>query len=312
MPHVIAVSSPSFAKSAILMEELAALGPPLVAHPQGLEFNESELSHFFVDAAATIAVVGREVLSPGVLDHAKKLKFVAKYGVGLDNLDPLQLAARGISLGWTGGVNRRAVAELVLAFAIGHLRNVFLAVNRSRHGLWIKDGGRDLSAQTVGIIGYGCVGSEVAKILKVFGCQVFYTDIVDRTAEARVSGARPLPLDDLLRAADVVTLHVPWTPATQNLMDERAMRLLKPGALLINTSRGAVVDFEKACTAVQEGRLGGFAADVFPQEPMDLAPWAHPHLYFTPHIGGNSREAVLAMGRSAIQHVRDFLASCGP
>lgn len=290
------------------MGELASWGLPIRTNTKGRELNEKELIDLLVESDATIAIVGREVISKDVLDQAKNLKFIAKYGVGLDNLDASDLARRGIGLGWTGGVNRRAVAELVMGFAIGHLRNVVVSVERLRRGEWIKDGGRDLSAQTVGIVGYGCVGSEVAKIMGFLGCRLIYTDVQDRSQDALETGATSLPLDDLLRVADVVTMHVPLTQETEGMIGARELGLMKSTALLINTSRGAVVDFEAACGAVMSGALGAFAADVFPEEPMDLTPWNHPRLYFTPHIGGNSTEAVLAMGRSAMAHVKEFLA----
>jgi D-3-phosphoglycerate dehydrogenase len=293
------------------MGELAQLGAAIHANTKGRELNEYELIHFFTESRATMAIVGRERITTHVLDQAKNLQFIAKYGVGLDNLDTAELSRRGIGLGWTGGVNRRAVAELVMSFAIGHLRNVMVSVERLRRGEWVKDGGRNLSAQTVGIIGYGCVGSEVAKILGFLGCRLVYTDILDRSQEAQPTGAVPLALADLLQVADVVSVHVPLTRETAGMIGMGELAFMKPSALLINTSRGAVVDFEAACRAVMVGKLGGFAADVFPAEPMDLTPWTHPHLYFTPHIGGNSREAVLAMGRSAIGHVQDFLARSG-
>ncbi len=311
MQPVIAVSSPSFAKSVTLMGELNLLGVPTYANTTGRELNEQELIKFFVEGKASIAIVGRELITKNVLNQAKNIKFVAKYGVGLDNLDPSDLADLGIGLGWTGGVNRRAVAEMVLGFATCHSRNIFVSVDRLRHGAWIKDGGRDLSGQTVGIVGYGCVGSEVAKIMGFLGCKLVYTDILDRSREARETKAESRSLDELLEVADIVSLHVPLTTETRGMIGPRELGMMKSSALLINTSRGGVVDFEAACRVVMGGKIGGFAADVFPEEPMDLTPWNHPRLYFTPHIGGNSVEAVLAMGRSAIGHVRDFLARSG-
>lgn len=311
MQPVIAVSSPSFAKSVTLMGELSAIGVSTYANKTGRELNEKELITFFVEGKATVAIVGRELITKNVLNQAKNIKFIAKYGVGLDNLDPSDLADRGIGLGWTGGVNRRAVAEMVLGFATCHSRNIFVSVDRLRHGSWIKDGGRDLSGQTVGIVGYGCVGSEVANIMAFLGCRLVYTDILDRSSQARETNAEYRPLDELLEVADIVSLHVPLTAETRGMIGKRELDLMKSSALLINTSRGGVVEFEAACRAAIDGKIGGFAADVFPEEPMDLTPWNHPRLYFTPHIGGNSVEAVLAMGRSAIGHVKDFLAQTG-
>ncbi len=307
----VAVTSASFVKSAVLLAELEATGAQLILNDSGRVFDEQQFLSFVRKAKPEVLLIGTEPLTLAVLEANPELRFVAKYGVGLDNLDPAVLESRGIGLGWTGGVNRRSVAELVLAFALGHCRKAVVGIRRLRRGEWVKDGGVQLSDLQVGIVGFGAVGTEVARLLQGFGCRTVYCDVVDRSQAARDLGVAQLPYEDLLRTSDIITLHVPATPQTLGMFGTETLLLVKPNALLINTSRGSVVAFDATCNAVVDGRLGGYAADVFPVEPCDLTPWAScDALYFTPHIGGNTREAVLAMGRSAIAHIKTYLQSC--
>lgn len=312
-PHRVAVTSISFSRSSELLEELAALGHQVVANAAGARLAGSELVRFLKDADADIAVVGVEPFDDAVLAQCPRVRFVAKYGVGLDNLDLDAMKARGVGLGWTGGVNRRSVAELVLAFALGHLRNVTSTMNAMRAGAWDKNGGLQLSGRTVGIVGFGHVGTDLARLLQPFRCELLYCDIVDKSADAGALGARRVGLDELLTKADVVSLHVPSTPQTRGMIGGARLAMMRTTALLVNTSRGDIVSFEETCAAVRDGKLGGYAADVFLVEPCTLLAWQreHPRLYFTPHIGGNAREAVLAMGRSAIGHVAAYTAAKG-
>jgi len=305
-PRVV-VTSPSFAKRPDLLAALAALGLEVIVNREQGELAGEELASFIRASRASALVVGREVLTPTVLDGCPELLFVAKYGVGLDNLDPAELTRRGIGLGWTGGVNKRPVSELVLGFMLSHFRNITRSVTRMRSGAWVKDGGHGLADLTVGIVGMGHIGTDLARVLQVFGCHLLYTDIIDKSAVATPLGASPVSYVELVRTADVITFHVPATPTTHHMFGPSQIANARPNALVINASRGTVVDFEATCTAVVQGSLGGFAADVFPHEPYDARSWGDcEKLYFTPHIAGNSQEAVLAMGRSAIEHIAAF------
>ena len=307
-PTVIAVSALSFIKSKVLTDELTRLGLPIKYAASPRVLTASELSQFIQDAHAEIAIVGTEPVTSEVLAANPQLRLVAKYGVGLDNIDQAALAERRICLGWTAGVNRGAVAELALAFTLNHLRRVQLSHQLLRDGQWVKDGGRQLSECTIGIVGYGMIGEAFARLVRSFGAEVLVHDIADRREAAAAIGATTVALAELLGRSDVVSLHVPLTPQTSGLLSSQNLALMRPTALLINTARGPVVDFVAACRAVQDGRLGGFAADVFPAEPMDVTPWRNiPGLTFTPHIAGNSTAAVLAMGRSAITAVQEYL-----
>jgi D-3-phosphoglycerate dehydrogenase len=306
----VAVSSASFCRSPALMAELATLPVEIHANPEGRDLDEGELRAFLVAAQATHVILGREPLTSAVLDACPSLRFVAKYGVGLDNLDPAELARRGIAWSAAQGVNRMAVAELTLAFILGHARNVVRAIDEARRGVWRKDGGRGLDGAVVGLVGFGHVGTAVAEALRPFGARVLFTDILDKSPEAAARGATYATYDELLAQAEIVSFHVPRTPRTRHMLDAAAITRMRRDALVVNTARGDVVDFGATCEAVIAGRLGGFAADVFPTEPCDLRPWTSPseRLYFTPHTGGNSAQAVAAMGGAAIAGLRDALA----
>ncbi len=276
------------------------LGQPRV--PQR-ELNEGELLDQFRDHE--ILLLGRTPLSRQTIEKLSSLKFVSTYGVGLDHIDRLALVDHGIQLGWTPGVNRRAVAEMVLGMMLNHGRNLSVSYQRMQQSHWVKDGGKGLDGQTVGIIGMGAIGSELVRMLVPWDLQVIYHDIVDRAAVAgRGQRAR---FDEVMTQSDIITLHVPLTPETHLMVNRETLKLAQKSALLINTSRGTVVDFEGACEAVLSSQLGGFAVDVYEQEPFLGAPWKHPRIYMTPHVGGNSHQAVLLMGRAAISQIDGFI-----
>ena len=306
-PHpAIAVSAASFARHSTLVQELEQLGFPVKLNATGRVLGTADLVAFIGDAS--VAIVGTEHIDATVLDACPGLRFIAKYGVGLDNLDLPLLSSRNIGLGWTGGINRRSVSELVLAFALGHFHRVNAAVSEMRQGLWVKNGGVQLSNLTVGIVGLGHVGSDLAGLLKHLAPHIVYCDIADKSAEAKFLGIQPVSYDELIRSCDLITFHVPATAATKGMFNTKTIAMAKNNALIINTSRGGVVDVDATCQAVVEHKLGGYAADVFPEEPADMRRWAAcDRLYFTPHIGGNTAEAVLAMGRAAIDHVQVYL-----
>ncbi len=304
----IAVASRSFSKNQLLLGELRELGLEVVPNSNGESFRSSESIAAFI-GDAELAVIGLEPMDAEVLVACPKLELVAKYGVGLDSIDQPALADAGVRLGWTGGVNKRSVTELTLAFALGHLRNVTPSVELMRRGTWLKDGGRQLTDVSFGIIGLGNIGTDVALILRAFGTKVIFHDIVDKVEVAAELGIEPAPLATILETCDVVSLHVPCTPLTHLMIGEEQLLRMKTDALLINTARGDLVAFHDAIRAVRGGQIGGFATDVYPLEPFEHTDYVDdPHVYFTPHIGGNAAEAVLAMGRSAIAHVRDHLA----
>ena len=295
----IAVASPSFARNAALRAELKARYPHVTftesaSVPQGDELVALLRGH-------DRAIVGLERIDDRVLSQVPELRVISKYGVGLDGLDVAAIARRGIKLAWTGGVNRRSVAELTLAFAIALLHRVPECDVALRRGQWHKLVGRQLTGKIVGIIGCGAVGQDLVRLLAPFDCRVLAHDIRDYPEFYAAHGVTPVALDGLLAAADIVTLHVPLDASTKGMIGAAQLARMRPGTFIINAARGGLIDEDALADALEAGRLAGAACDVFQIEP-DANPRlvALPTFLGTPHIGGSTQEAQLAMGRAAI------------
>jgi D-3-phosphoglycerate dehydrogenase len=181
------------------------------------------------------------------------------------------------------------------------LRYIPQANAEVRAGKWRQLMGRQLTGKTVGIVGCGHVGKDLAVLLKAFECRVLANDILDFPEFYAAHGVTAMALDDLLAQSDVVTLHTPLDASTRNLLSAERLALMTPGAILINAARGGLVDEAALKLALKSGRLSGAAFDVFEREPPeDLELLRLSNMLALPHIGGSSEEAVLAMGRSAI------------
>ena len=301
----IAVTAPAFCQSGILCGELKQIFSKVTFNEEGHYLSPSDVINFLKDADG--AVIGRDLVDESILSQLPQLKIISKYGVGLDNIDQPALKRHGIFLGWTAGVNKRSVAELTLEFMIGLCHNTYLAGLPLKQGDWDKDGGRQLTGATVGIIGCGHVGKELIRLLAPFNCQILINDIIDQQAFCGEVGAKQVSLQEVIAQADILSLHVPRTELTEGLIDREVLQQMKRTAYLINTSRGAVVRQKDLHTALRDGVIAGAALDVFaPEPPVDLDFLALPNLMVTPHIGGNTQEAVLAMGRSAIHHLKKY------
>jgi D-3-phosphoglycerate dehydrogenase len=295
----IGVLSRSFSNHKTLRAELSALYPRVTFNDSNRTLQGAELIEFLAPHDA--AVVALERVDGALLAALPRLKIISKYGVGLDNVDLRAAARLGRLVGWQGGVNRRSVAELAISFMISALRGVIVSHAEIRAGVWRQYRGRQLSSATVGLIGFGHVGQEVAALLRGFGARVLAHDIRDVGAPAAALGVELCGLDELLASADVVSLHVPLTAQTTNMLDARRLAALRPGAVLVNTARGGLVDEDALAAALRDGRLAGACFDVFGSEPpFGAALLAAPGFLGTAHIGGSAEEAVLAMGRAAI------------
>ena len=302
----VVVTSSSFSKSDVLREELQRSFQNCFFNEQGRPLTEeADLIEFIKDADA--AVVGVEHISEHILDNAPNLKIISKYGVGLDNLNEALLKQRNIKLGWTGGVNRRSVAEHALCLMLGLCRNIFSAGFKLKQSDWDKNGGWQLTGKTVGIIGCGHIGSDVIKLLTPLQCTLLVYDIIEKAEFCREHNATQTNLENLIAESDIVSLHVPLTSLTAKMVDQSFLDQMKPTAYLVNTSRGNVVDQQALKTALKENAIAGAALDVFETEPpSDKEFLSLPNLMVTPHIAGNAQEAVEAMGRSAIAHLIAF------
>jgi D-3-phosphoglycerate dehydrogenase len=299
-PAAVAVASRSFSRNPFLRDELLARYPRSRFNDEGAAVLSGDALVRFLRGHGK-AITGLDVLDEAVFRAVPELRIVSKYGVGLDMID-LDAARRcGVSVRWTPGVNRQAVAELAICFMIALCRSVVPLAHELAAGGWRHPGGRQLSSSTIGIVGCGHVGQQVARLCRAFGATVIAHDIRDYDDFYRETGVTPVTLDALLEQSDIVTIHVPLDASTRGLFDAQAIARMKPGAFLVNTARGGIVDEQALKQALAAQRLGGAAFDVFAIEPpVDADLLALPSFVGTPHIGGGTREAVLAMGRAAI------------
>jgi len=303
-PRII-VTTKSFSNQPVLVSELLRLFPNSEFNNTGKRFSENELIKYLEPADGII--LGLDPMTKEVIDALPKLKIIAKYGVGLDNVNVDYAKQKGKVIGWTGGVNKRSVAEQTLGFMLGLCRNIFSSGYKLKGNVWEKNGGWQLTNKTVGIVGCGHTGSEVLKLLQPFDCELLVCDILDKKEVAKKYKAKQVEFDELISKADVISFHVPHTEESYHLINEKSLKKLKETAFIINIGRGPVVDQNALKDALMNQKLAGAALDVFEVEPpTDSEFLALPNLMVTPHIGGDAVEAGLAMGRSAIYHLKNF------
>lgn len=296
----VAVTSRSFSQHPILRNELSKRYQHVVFNETGKTLRGNDLINFLENHS--FAIIGLEQLDAVALTKLPNLKVISRFGVGLDNIDLAAIKQRGIRLAYTAGANKRSVSELVIAFAINMLRQLPFANQQLRDGVWQQRKGQQLSEKSVGIIGLGAVGKDLAVLLKQFHCKLFAFDLVDQTEFCLSNNLLQVDLDTLLQQADIVTLHLPFNKTTQYILDAHRLSLLKPNTILINTARGGLVDEQAIKVMLKNKKLAAAAFDVFATEPpCDQELLSLPNFFATPHIGGSTEEAILAMGHAAIE-----------
>ena len=295
----VAVCSRSFSRNPILRTELLSRYANVTFNDAGGSLAGNELVAFLRNQDK--AIIGLECIDDTILAQLPQLKVIGKYGVGLDMIDMAAMQRHGKRLGWTGGVNRRSVSEMVIAFAIAMLRHFTAAQREVLGGSWRQHVGGLLSGRTVGIIGCGFIGKDLVELLQPWGCTLLAHDIRDFPEFYKRFNVEPVGLDEVLQRSDVVTLHTPLDDTTRNMLSAGRLEQMKTTAILINAARGGLVDEEKVKTMLLEKRLAAAAFDVFAVEPpQDTELLNLPNFLVTPHIGGSAEEAILAMGRAAI------------
>lgn len=299
----VAVTSRSFSKNPILRAELLERYENVTFNDEGLSLSGEALVDFL--GGHSKAITALEKLDKSVIARLSDLRVLSKYGVGIDMIDVPALKKRGIGFGWTKGVNRRSVSELTLSFLISLLHHVPVAQRDVQDGFWRQHIGATLTGKTVGIIGCGNVGKDLIRLLQPFGCRILIHDLIQMSDFAGAFDCTETDLQTLLATADAVTLHLPLDETTRGLIGDREIAQMKPGAVIINTARGGIIDESSLLAALNRDHLVGVALDVFAIEPPEtdttMALINHPKALITPHIGGSAAEAILAMGRAAIQ-----------
>ena len=272
----------------------------VIYNPSSRPLASAELAELLKDADGLIA--GLDQIDASVLAAAKRLKVIARYGVGVDRVDVAAATRRGIVVANTPGANSAAVAELAVGLMIAMCRHICQANQATRRGEWPRYAGIGLRGKTVGLVGYGAIGREVALRLRVFGCRLLASDPYIQPDAAAEGSVSLVALDELLALSDVVSLHTAVTSANAGMVNADFLQKMKPGALLINTARGELIDEAALQQALDKEHLAGAALDCFCKEPpgSEHPLLRMPQVIATPHMGAHTDEAVDAMGRMSL------------
>lgn len=310
--YKVLIASRSFGPNCpAALERMRAAGCELIANPWGRSPSEAELLERIGDIDALVS--GTEPVTARVLAAAPRLKVIAKHGVGYENIDLDAARARGIPVALAGGAITDSVADMALALLLALARQVPAGDRAVRAGGWPRTIGTELRGKTLGVVGLGQIGKAVCRRAVGFGLRLAAYDKFPDTRFAASWGVRLLPLDALLAEADIVSLHAPASPETHHLINRESLARMKPGALLVNTARGDLVDEDALAEALANGQLGGAAADVFAAEPPRGSPLlALDNFIATPHSAAQTADGLRAMGEITAENALRVLAGGTP
>jgi D-3-phosphoglycerate dehydrogenase len=295
-----------------LKKDLETVVGEVVYNPLDRPLRAQELCLLVEDADGYIA--GLDQIDASVINAARRLKVIARYGVGIDTVDVRAATSRGIVVTNTPGANAGAVAELTVALILALARNLHAACNETRAGRWPRATGLAMRGRTVGLVGFGAVGRAVAARLAAFGCPVIASDPFADKSAAQGAGVGLVPLPKLLRAADFVSLHASLTPSTRAMVNENFLSRMKPASFLVNTARGELIDEDALVASLRAGKLAGAALDCFGVEPPrpDNPLLGLPQVIVTPHMAAHTDEATNLMGRMALEDCLAVLRGLTP
>lgn len=301
----IAVISPLFSRSLELQAELNNYFSDVKYNVKNNLKTKEEIIKYLQNIDGTI--VGREEIDDEILSQCPNLKIISRYGVGLDNIDINALEKRGVKLGWSGGTNSNAVAEVALSLMLTLSRNLYSSTALLKQHTWKVNGGSELTGKTIGLFGFGNIAKRVVELLKPFRCTILVCNRTHRKEDLNAYNIAYATKEQVLHEADIISLHLPITSENKNLFSTQEFLSMKKTAFIINTARGALIDEEALKIALQTGEIAGAGLESFVEEPthnwelIDL-----PNVVCLPHNGANSKESVLQMGRASIFHLREF------
>lgn len=302
-----------------VLAELKTLGQVYLGYgPDAVRYEDIRIE---VDAVLLRA----ERFDRDKIESSPRLRIIARHGVGTDNVDISAATDAGIWVTTTPGSNSRAVAEHVFALLLSLARKVPYGTAQTRSGHWAaakpRMNGFELHGRTLGLLGFGSIARMVTAIAGGFGMHVLVHDPFVNDAAIRAAGAAPGTIDEVISGSDVISLHMPLTDQTAQIIDADALSRMKRGTVLINTSRGGLIDECALAQALEDGHLGGAGLDVLEGESVDMKdPITHskiqianvPNLIVTPHVAGQSGEAFLSAGTGALQAIQEALAGQRP
>ncbi|NYZ73784.1 3-phosphoglycerate dehydrogenase [Candidatus Micrarchaeota archaeon] len=269
-------------------------------------YKPADVKAALADADALIVRSATKVTRE-LLAGAGKLRVVARAGVGLDNVDQKACEEKGIKVMNTSGASTNAVAELALALMLAMLRNVQKAHHQMKSGLWDKKNltGSEVDGKTLGVIGYGRIGAGLAAKAKALGMTVIAYNPPPRREDGNAEFVGKL--DALLARADIISLHVPTTPQTANMINRGSIAKMKDGVYIVNTARGDIIDEDALYEGCKSGKIAGAAIDVYRQEPYKGKLLELDNVYFTPHLGASTKEAQARIGAELVKILKEEL-----
>ena len=305
---LVAVTSRSFSTNQFLVKKLKESYPNVSLNLTGKTLKENELVKFLANADK--AIVGIEIIDKDILDQLPKLKLISKYGVGLNNLDLDECKKRNIQIKFQPGSNKQSVAEFTLLLMLNSLRQVHNNKTEIIEGNWTQAKGQELKGKKIGIIGFGNIGSCLVSLLKPFGNKILFFD------ERKFSSAEIDKFDDknlkqasiseVLSTSDIVSIHIPLSSGTKNMINKDAFKQMKESIILINTSRGGIVDEVELYKFLKNNNLAFASFDVFEHEPAFKSPLLKLDNFFaSSHRASLTEQGIESMGIAAINGLGD-------
>lgn len=293
-------------KNSKALKRLSEYSSDLVFNPTGKPLAGQDLIDLLKDCNGYLA--GLDSITKDVLENCPKLTAISRYGAGYDRVD-LETASRmGILVSNTPGANAQAVAELTFGMILSLARDITHLHSETIHGKWIRSTGEELLGKTIGIIGLGAIGRRVAHCCKGFDIRVLAYDPFIQEDYCTENQITPVPLETLFKESDFITLHLPLNDSTYHLIDKSAITCMKPTAIIVNASRGGIIDESAAYEALIQGKLGGLGLDAFEKEPPEDSPlFTLPNVIATPHTGAHTKEATEAMADMAVDNLITML-----
>ena len=305
---LVAVTSRSFSTNQFLVKKLKESYPNVSLNLTGKTLKENELVKFL--ASADKAIVGIEIIDKDILDQLPKLKLISKYGVGLNNLDLDECKKRNIQIKFQPGSNKQSVAEFTLLLMLNSLRQVHNNKTEIIEGNWTQAKGQELKGKKIGIIGFGNIGSCLVSLLKPFGNKILFFDErkfssaeIDKFNDKNLKQAS---ISEVLSTSDIVSIHIPLNSGTKNMINKNAFRQMKESIILINTSRGGIVDEVELYKFLKNNNLAFASFDVFEHEPAFKSPLLKLDNFFaSSHRASLTDQGIESMGIAAINGLGD-------
>lgn len=288
------------------LDRLSAFTSDLVFNQTGRPLTEEELIPLLKNCDGYIA--GLDQITDKVLSQCKNLKVISRYGAGYDRVDIESAKKHRILVTNTPGVNAEAVGELAFGLILSAARKIPYLDRKTREGSWVRSTDIELYGKTLGILGLGAIGKVVARCAQGFGMNVLAYDPYINEEYCKACQIQNVTFDQIIEQAHVISLHLPLTDSTRHMINKEALSKMRDGVILVNASRGGIIDEDAAYEGLKSGKIGGLGLDAFETEPpADSKLFEFPSVIATPHTGAHTKEATIHMAEAAVTNLIDVL-----